>query len=80
MSLNASVQHLGSGAATVLAGYMIVERPDKSLVGFSLVGLVACAATAASIVLAGRLRPAAGGLRAPDEAEVELEPAAVGVH
>ena len=63
MSLNASVQHLGSGAATVLAGYMIVERPDKSLVGFSLVGLVACAATAASIVLAGRLRPAAGGLR-----------------
>jgi predicted MFS family arabinose efflux permease len=74
MSMNAAVQHLSSGAATVVAGYLIVAREDKSLVGFPLVGIVACAATAASLYLAGRLRAAPGGTIAPDAAEVGRSP------
>ncbi|HEX4588287.1 MAG TPA: MFS transporter [Gemmataceae bacterium] len=72
MSMNAAVQHLSAGLATVVAGAMVVGGQDKQpLAGFGLVGLVACVSTAVSVYLAGRLRPAPGGLLAPDVAEVE---------
>jgi predicted MFS family arabinose efflux permease len=71
MSLNAAVQHLSSGAATVVAGALVAGGQHEPLVGFSLVGAVACASTAICLILAGRLRPAPGGMLAPDAAEVE---------
>ncbi len=76
MSMNAAVQHLSSGAATVVAGYLIAAREDKSLIGFPLVGILACTATAATLYLAGRLRPAPGGTIAPDAPEVGRAPVA----
>jgi predicted MFS family arabinose efflux permease len=77
LSLNAAVQHLASGAATAVAGYLVVEGEGKALIGYPLVGIVGCAATAASIILAGRLRPAPGGAIAPDAPEVGRAPVAV---
>jgi predicted MFS family arabinose efflux permease len=71
MSMNAAVQHLASGAATVVAGYLISGGEGEPLVGFSLVGAVACVSTGISVLLAGRLRPAGGGESAPDIVEVE---------
>jgi len=58
MSLNTSVQHLATGLAPLIAGGLITQNPDGKMTGFPLVGLVAAAAAAVSIVLAGRLRPA----------------------
>jgi MFS transporter, DHA1 family, inner membrane transport protein len=80
MSMNAAVQHLANGAATVVAGYLIVEQPDKSLSGFPVVGIVACTATAATLYLAGRLRPAPEGNLAPDAAEVDQMPEVIAVN
>jgi predicted MFS family arabinose efflux permease len=71
LSLNAAVQHLTSGLATVIAGAIIVGEEGQPLEGFSLVGAIACLATAATLLLAGRLRAAPGGATAPDAAEVE---------
>jgi predicted MFS family arabinose efflux permease len=78
MSLNAAVQNLAAGLATVLAGYVIVGGEGKPLEGYPMVGLLACAATVASLYLAGRLRPAPGGTIAPDAAEIERVPVEVG--
>jgi predicted MFS family arabinose efflux permease len=71
LSLNAAVQHLTSGVATVIAGAIIVGGEGQPLEGFSLVGAIACIATALTLILAGRLRSAPGGVAAPDAAEVE---------
>jgi predicted MFS family arabinose efflux permease len=63
MSLNNAVQHVFCGIAATLAG-AILSQPDGEhgpLVGYPLVGLLACAATLAALVLAGRLRPAPTG-------------------
>jgi predicted MFS family arabinose efflux permease len=59
MSLNTAVQHLASGIAPVMAGLLITQTADGKLTGFPMVGLVAAAATVVSLLLAGRLRPAA---------------------
>lgn len=58
MSLNTSVQHLATGLAPTIAGWILVEGPDKKLDGFPLVGLVSASAAAISLVLAGFLRMA----------------------
>jgi predicted MFS family arabinose efflux permease len=71
MSLNAAVQHLTCGLATVIAGCIIVGEKGQPLEGFSLVGAIACLSTALTLILAGRLRTAPGGVTAPDAAEVE---------
>jgi len=78
MSLNTSVQHLGSGLAPVIAGAIITVGPDGKLTHFPLVGLVAAGTAAASLVLAGWLRPAAKQVppAEPEPAE-EAEPATV---
>jgi hypothetical protein len=70
MSMNAAVQHLTSGAATVVAGYLITGGEGKPLEGFGFVGAVACVSAAISLMLAGRLRPAPGGQSAPDAKEI----------
>jgi predicted MFS family arabinose efflux permease len=74
MSLNAAVQHLASALAASLSGALLTEVDGGTLEGYSLVGLLACAAGLASLVLAGRLRPAAGGLLAPDSRAVAAAP------
>jgi DHA1 family inner membrane transport protein len=70
MSMNAAVQHLTSGAATVVAGYLIGGGEGQPLIGFGLVGAVACVSATISLMLAGRLRPAPGGQAAPDAKEI----------
>jgi predicted MFS family arabinose efflux permease len=72
MSLNAAVQHLASGAAAALGGALLGQADGGALTGFPLLGLLACAATLASLVLAGRLRPAPGGDLAPDSPAVAV--------
>jgi predicted MFS family arabinose efflux permease len=59
MSVNASVQQMAIGLASVIAGALIEEGDEGRLTGYPLAGLVAAASTAVSMVLAGRLRLAA---------------------
>jgi predicted MFS family arabinose efflux permease len=75
MSLNAAVQHLTSGAAAALGGVLLNQQDGGPLTGFPLVGLLGCVATVASLILAGRLRPAPGGDLAPDSPELAMETA-----
>jgi predicted MFS family arabinose efflux permease len=58
MSLNTSVQHLGTAIAPVLAGALITQTANGKIEGYPLVGWVAAAAAVVSLVLAGMLRPA----------------------
>ncbi|QDU21180.1 MFS transporter [Urbifossiella limnaea] len=55
MSLNTAVQHAATGLAPVLAGAILTRYPD----GFPVVGWVAAGTAAVSLVLAGKLKPAA---------------------
>jgi predicted MFS family arabinose efflux permease len=77
MSMNAAVQHLSSGLATVVAGNLVAGGEGEPLTGFSIVGALACFSTLVCLVLAARLRPAHGGDTAPDAAEVEHTGAAI---
>jgi predicted MFS family arabinose efflux permease len=54
MSLNTAVQHLATGLAPMIAGFIMARHPD----GFPLVGWVSAGTAAVSLVLAGRLKPA----------------------
>jgi predicted MFS family arabinose efflux permease len=61
LSVNASVQQAAAGLASALGGMMLGQGAHGEITGFPLVGGLACAATLASIWLAGHLRPAVGG-------------------
>ncbi len=61
LSVNASVQQAAAGLASALGGLMLGQGANGEIMGFSLVGAVACAATLATVWLAGRLRTADGG-------------------
>jgi DHA1 family inner membrane transport protein len=67
MSMNTAVQHMSAGLAQ-LAGGALISQPVTGgpLVGFQLVALISCAATLASVYLAGRLVRSPGGELAPD--------------
>ena len=56
--------------APLLAASSFLQGRSTLLIGFWLVGLLACAACVASMVLAARLRKAAGGDLAPDSREI----------
>ena len=56
MSINASLQQMAIGLASVVAGMVIGEAPNGELTGYSVAGLIAASSTAISILLAGRLR------------------------
>lgn len=58
MCLNTAVQHLATGIAPLIAGFLMVKTEDGRLLGFPRVGLVAAAAAAVSLVLAGLIRSA----------------------
>jgi predicted MFS family arabinose efflux permease len=66
LSVNASVQQVAMGLASLIGGALLHTAPDGTLVGFPVVGLLAAAAAALSVVLGGFLRPAEGGLGAVD--------------
>jgi predicted MFS family arabinose efflux permease len=82
MSLNTAVQHLATGVAPAIGGALITQTADGKLTGFPLVGLVAAGAAAASLALAGWIRPAPHPTPAPvpeptPTTEPATEPAAV---
>jgi MFS family permease len=56
LSLNTAVQHLATGFAPMVAGWVVVKT-DTALVGYPTVGLIAASCALASIVLAGWLKP-----------------------
>lgn len=71
MSMNTAVQQLGAGVAAWVGGQLVWKGEDGRLEGFPVAGLLACGCALASVWLAGRLRAAPGGKRAPDAAAVE---------
>ena len=76
LSLNGAVQFAGMGLASTVAGELIGQAEDGRLPGYPLIGLLATGAALMSLVLAGRLRPAAGA-RAAAETDTVLEEAVV---
>jgi DHA1 family inner membrane transport protein len=58
MSANSAVQHIAAGVATSLGGAIVKQTPDGRLERFGLVGVMAAAATLATLWLAGRVRSA----------------------
>jgi predicted MFS family arabinose efflux permease len=74
LSLNSAVQQLACGLAAGIGGVMLSQADkDGPLTGFPQIGLLAGVASIASLILARRLRPAAGGELAPDSAVIETE-------
>jgi predicted MFS family arabinose efflux permease len=65
MSLNTAVQHLATGLAPTIAGAILTEAPDGKLEHFPLVGLVAAATAAVSLLVAGWLKPVPQHVAAP---------------
>lgn len=61
MSFNSAVQQLAIGLASLVAGSVVSEGEDGRLIGYSIAGLIAAGATAASMLLIGQLRPAEEG-------------------
>jgi predicted MFS family arabinose efflux permease len=58
MSINGSVQQMAGGLAAVIAGAVVGEGDSGELTGYPVAGVIAAGATAVSMVLIGRLRPA----------------------
>ena len=66
MSLNSSIQQVGAGFASLLAGWMVADGPGGRLLGYPRVGVFAAVCVAVSVVLARRLGSAtAAPLRNP---------------
>ncbi|HVY06250.1 MAG TPA: MFS transporter [Burkholderiales bacterium] len=57
MSINAAIQQLGLGLASMLSGFVIGHAPDGTLTRYWLAGLVAVTATLIAIALAWRVKP-----------------------
>ncbi len=58
MSANSAVQQLASGLGAYIGGQLVVKLADGTVQHFNRVGLFAALATALSLWLAGRVRPA----------------------
>jgi DHA1 family inner membrane transport protein len=58
MSANSAVQHLASGLGAAIGGQILVKAADGTQQHFNRIGFFAAAATALSLWLAGRVRPA----------------------
>jgi predicted MFS family arabinose efflux permease len=57
MSINAAIQQVGMGLATLMAGTIIGHAPDGALTRYGLVGFIAVGATLLAMYLAWRVRP-----------------------
>jgi predicted MFS family arabinose efflux permease len=78
LSVNAAVQQVAMGLASLVGGALLHTAPDGSLAGFPVVGLVAATAAFLSVILGGLLRPAEGGLGAVEVLGETAHPAADG--
>jgi predicted MFS family arabinose efflux permease len=58
MSINSSIVQFGSGTASMMAGLIIVENADGSLLNYNVVGYIAIAFSLLAILIARKLRPA----------------------
>lgn len=72
MSVNTSVQHAATGIAPIIAGALVTIEPGHAS-GFPLVGWVAAATAALSLLLAGLLKPAPADVSPLDAPEPQLE-------
>ena len=75
MSVNTSVQHASTGLAPLIAGALVTQTPDGHMTGYPLVGWVAAATAAISLLLAGLLKPSPADtspLDAPEEPVEEV--------
>jgi predicted MFS family arabinose efflux permease len=70
MSLNSAVQQLVAGLTSWIGGMLLIKVEHGPLIGYPLIGVLACGCALASAYLGGRLRPAVGGSVAPDTAVV----------
>ena len=61
LSVNSSVQTMAMALASIVGGRLLGQTEDGRLAGYPMVGGLAMLAVLASVWLAGRLRPAAGG-------------------
>lgn len=61
MSLNATIQHLGSGAAILIASSIVGRAADGGLLRFDVIGYLSAAAMTAAIVVQRRVRGPRGG-------------------
>jgi len=92
MSVTASVQQMASGLASILGGLilgapggagegLLAEGRLTPIVGYGWVGLISAVFTVMSVILAGKLRPAEGGLAEvdalPDAMRTDKESAAL---
>jgi predicted MFS family arabinose efflux permease len=84
LSVNASVQQLGLALAPMFSAQILGDTEGTApLTGFPLVGWISALTIVGGVLLAGRLRPAAGGLQAvdtldsavPDQGELQPAPA-----
>jgi predicted MFS family arabinose efflux permease len=67
MSFNASVQQLGSGVATFVAGLIIGRAADGTLTGYDWVGWLSAGFTLLAVWLAWRIHVVADESHAPDQ-------------
>ena len=82
MSINSSSQSLAAGFASYLAGVIVTQAPDKSLLHFNWTGLVSAVATVLCILICLRVKTVdrLSPVKAPDptaSAAEEAVPAAV---
>jgi predicted MFS family arabinose efflux permease len=79
LSVNSSMQQMAMGLASVLGGAILGTDSSGALTGYGLAGVLASGVALVSVILAGQLRPAEGGLDAADHLEEdEEEPEHVG--
>ena len=79
MSINASVQQLSAGLAAYVAGLIVTERADGSLLHYDVVGYLAVACTLAAIWAGRRLRTVEEVPAAPAGVAAARNPTAGGV-
>lgn len=60
MSISSSLQQLAAGAASYLAGVMVVKQPNGELLHYNWVGYMSISATLICLLLARRIRTADG--------------------
>lgn len=56
LSANSSVQHIASGIAAYIGGFVITQSESGQIEGFGTVGLIAACSTISTLWLAGRVR------------------------
>jgi multidrug resistance protein len=89
LSVTASVQQLAAGLASIVGGLILGAAPDAAegfgpvaasepLTGYGWVGLLSAGFTVLSVLLAGFVRPAEGGLSAVDRVSAPASEDAVG--